>query len=46
MKDYPDRYTNEMINVVEAVKNNNIRDISVTTAMTLNKIHDSIRYSN
>ena len=37
MKDYPDIYTNEMINSVEEVVDINVRDISVTTAIKLNK---------
>ena len=36
-KDYPDRYTNGMINSVEEVMYNHIRDISESTAMALNK---------
>ena len=32
MKDYPDRYTNEMINGVQKIINNNILDVDMLTA--------------
>ena len=36
MNDYPDIYTNEIINSVEEDIDMNIRDISVSTAIKLN----------
>ena len=41
MKDYPDRYTNEMINAVEEVINNNIRDVDELTARALSQMKES-----
>ena len=46
MKDYPDIYTIEIINSVEEVIDNNIRDISVATAMKLNNENSLNTYSN
>ena len=37
MKDYPDRYTNEMINGVQKIINNNILDVDISTALKLTK---------
>ena len=45
MKDYPDMYTNEMINIVQEVIDINIRDVSLSTAMKLSKENSLNTYS-
>ena len=45
MKDYPDMYTNEMINSVQEVIDINIRDVSLSTAMKLSKENSVNTYS-
>ena len=45
MKDYPDMYTNEMINSVQEVIDINIRDVSLSTAMKLSKENSLNTYS-
>ena len=45
MKDYPDIYTNEMINGVQEIINNNILDVSIPTAVKLTKENSLNKYS-
>ena len=45
MKDYPDRYTNEMINGVQKFINNNILDVDIPTALKLTKENNLNKYS-
>ena len=45
MKDYPDRYTNEMINGVQKIINNNILDVDIPTAVKLTKKNNLNKYS-
>ena len=45
MKDYPDRYTNEMINGVQKIINNNILDVDIPTALKLTKENNLNNYS-
>ena len=45
MKDYPDMYTNEMINSVEEVIDINIKDVSLSTAIKLTKENSLNEYS-
>ena len=45
MKDYPDRYTNEMINGVQKIINNNIPDVDIPTAVKLTKENNLNKYS-
>ena len=45
MKDYPDMYTNEMINSVEEVIDINIKDVSLSTAIKLTKENSLNTYS-
>ena len=45
MKDYPDRYTNEMINGVQKIINNNILDVDIPTALKLTKENNLNKYS-
>ena len=45
MKDYPDIYTNEMINGVQEIINNNILDVSISTAVKLTKENSLNTYS-
>ena len=45
MKDYPDRYTNEMINSVQKIINNNILDVDIPTALKLTKENNLNKYS-
>ena len=45
MKDYPDRYTNEMINGVQKNINNNILDVDIPTAVKLTKENNLNKYS-
>ena len=44
MNDYPDIYTNEMINGVQEI-NNNILDVSIPTAVKLTKENSLNKYS-
>ena len=45
MKDYPDRYTNEMINGVQKIINSNILDVDIPTAVKLTKENNLNKYS-
>ena len=45
MKDYPDIYTNEMINGVQEIINNNIIDVDISTAVKLTKENNLNTYS-
>ena len=45
MKDYPDICTNEMINGVQEIINNNILDVSIPTAVKLTKENSLHTYS-
>ena len=45
MKDYPDIYTNEMINGVQKNINNNILDVDIATAVKLTKENSLNKYS-
>ena len=45
MKDYPDRYTNEMINGEQTIINNNILDVDIPTAVKLTKEDNLNKYS-
>ena len=41
MKDYSNTYTNEMINSVQEVINNNILDVDILTALKLTKAKEN-----
>ena len=45
MKDYSYIYTNEMINSVQEIINNNILDVSISTAVKLTKENSLNTYS-
>ena len=45
MKDYPDIYTNEMINSVQEVIDNNILDVDILTAVKLTKENSLNKFS-
>ena len=45
MKDYPDIYTNEMMNGVQKIINNNILDVDIATAVKLTKENSLNKYS-
>ena len=45
MKDYSNTYTNEMINSVQEIINNNIIDVDISTAVKLTKENNLNTYS-
>ena len=45
MKDYSNTYTNEMINGVQKIINNNILDVDIPTALKLTKENNLNKYS-
>ena len=45
MKDYPDIYTNGMINSVQEIINNNVIDVDISTAMNLGKENSLNKFS-